>query len=151
KVSDSGPNEPCEMRNGRTNWLNLETVYGSPLQQLEVGILEEDGLRFRLGDVKNYDGVQFDVPLNSTSRVPLVADRRNLENAIIRQIHVMFLRLHNVAMKETPTFAEARRRVCHQYQWLVVHDFLDKICEPRAVGDPVIDWQSDFAIPIEFS
>lgn len=151
KVSENGPNEPCELGNRRTNWLNLETVYGPALKPTVTGILEDDGLRFRLGDGYNHDGVQFDVPLDPASRAPLVSDRRNLENAIIRQIHVMFLKLHNLAMNETPTFAEARRRVCHQYQWLVIHDFLDKICEPRAVGDPVINWGSHFAIPVEFS
>ena len=151
KVSESGPNDPCDMANRRTNPLNLEAVYGAPYQSMEAGILEDDGLRFRLGDRENQDGVKFDVPVHSESKAPLVADRRNLENAIIRQVHVMFLRLHNVALRETPTFAEARRRVSHQYQWLVVHDFLDKICEPRGIGDPLVDWRSQFAIPIEFS
>jgi len=149
KISESGPNKPCELRNGRTNWLNLEAIYGSA--PLQPGILEDDKLRFRLGEVQNHDCVQFDVPIDPITNTPLVADRRNLENAILRQVHVMFLKLHNLAVKETLSFAEARRRVCHQYQWLVLHDFLDKISERRTLGDPVLDWGDRFSIPIEFS
>jgi hypothetical protein len=90
---------------------------------------------------------------------------RNNENAILRQIHALFLNLHNCAVRELPEhmmakerFEKARERVCWQYQWLVRHDFLKAVCnysvydEVVQKGDTLFDWgAAEFSIPIEFS
>src|SRR6202011_4343139 len=96
---------------------------------------------------------------------PLLADSRNNENLILRQIHAMFLNLHNRAVAalrdkgaDDNFFAEASRQVCWQFQWLVRYDYLPKLCQPSAYRDVVvegnraIEWPSDqFSIPVEFS
>ncbi len=141
--------EPGDTPNRRTCWLNLDSIYGSETQVLQAGAFEDDG-RFRLSDVLSPAGARFDVPLDD-SCVPLVADPRNIENAIVRQVHAMFLKLHNLAMETEPDFESARLRVCQQYQWLVVNDFVSTLCQARKVGEPIIDWQDQFSIPVEFA
>jgi hypothetical protein len=95
----------------------------------------------------------------------MLADSRNNENPILRQIHAMFLKLHNNAIgalrgdvPQKQLFKEARRRVCWQYQWLIRFDYLHKVCKPpvyrRIVleGNRLIDWfLGGFSIPLEFS
>jgi hypothetical protein len=90
---------------------------------------------------------------------------RNNENAIVRQIHALFLNLHNRAVQELPEemaaperFEKARERVCWQYQWLVRHDFLRSVSTYSVYedviekGNTLFDWEAaQFSIPIEFS
>ena len=52
-----------------------------------------------------------------------MVEPRNDENQIIAQIHAAFLRLHNNLVDEGMSFAEARRTVIENYQWVVLHDF----------------------------
>jgi Animal haem peroxidase len=98
---------------------------------------------------------------------PQLADGRNSENLILRQVHVLFLRLHNCAVKELKqtrpglsneeVFKRAQQRVRWQFQWLVRHDYLSRICDKGVYDDVVerghrrIDWSKGFSIPIEFS
>ena len=140
--------------NGRLRFLNLDSVYG---EHPSVGgdLYESDG-SFRLGKPA------FDVPLSNCNGKPVAADMRNVENSIVRQLHVLFLKLHNVAVRALPKIwsparrlAKARQRVCHQYQYLIRTDFLPRVCHPDIYGsilhEPMIDWDDQFSIPIEFS
>jgi len=140
------------IQNYRRSFLNLDILYGDNLS--ETGIYDEkDSRRFRVGDPIN--GKQFDVPLQSGK--PRTADRRNVENAIIRQIHAMFLLLHNRAVDELSDFEKARRQVRHQFQYLVWKDFLPRVCndvisqELRKSPQSLIEWRKRFAIPLEFA
>jgi hypothetical protein len=151
--ADSGPLEPRDLPNLRRHWLNLDCLYGDR-PGTDTNIYEDDKVSFRVGDPL------FDVPL--VAGIPRVADHRNLENPLIRQVHAMFLLLHNAAVKEISgslpapvRLRAARRRVCHQYQWLVRHDFLAMICEPDTytsiLDGPLINWDGRFSIPTEFA
>jgi hypothetical protein len=144
--------EPTATRNRRRTFLNLETLYGDGPGSTTAGGLY-DGVSFRLGEATFREKI-FDVPLNGVSKKPEVADDRNLENAILRQIHAMFLKLHNVAAKTLP-FEDARLRVRHQYQWLVRNDFLFRVCDRTTLlsvlKEPLVDWNGRFSIPVEFA
>ena len=162
----AGITEPKDTENRRVPYLDLDSLYGhGPACPLYRDLYDADGISFRLGE-SIINGQQFDVPLTNGS--PRFADPRNGENIIVRQVHAMFLKLHNVAVenlkKNNPTlsevdiFAKARERVTWQYQWLVRHDFLSRICNRDTYHDVVerrhyrIDWQTaGFSIPIEFS
>jgi hypothetical protein len=138
----------------------LDSLYGEgPHGKLQI--YNNDGVSFRLG-AKLPNHHPFDVPLDDSSHKPLLAEPRNLENVIVRQLHAMFLMLHNEAVAQLPVwwpqsrrFYEARRRVCHQYQWLVRNDFLPRICETETyrsiLEKPMFDWEGQFSIPIEFA
>ncbi|MEY2507668.1 MAG: hypothetical protein QOH01_1997 [Verrucomicrobiota bacterium] len=152
--ADSGPLEPRDLPNLRRHWLNLDCLYGDTPGK-DANIYEDDEVSFRVGNPL------FDVPLGADC-IPRVADHRNLENPLVRQVHAMFLLLHNAALTEIPgslpasvRLRAARRRVCHQYQWLVRHDFLPMICEPDTyasiLNGALIDWDGRFSIPTEFA
>jgi hypothetical protein len=141
----------------------LDSLYGEgPSSEADGKLYAYDQASFRIGD-RLVDGEPFDVPLQDDE--PQLADVRNNENIIIRQIHAMFLKLHNLAVQELAetnlapevTFAKAQERVRWQYQWLVRHDYLRHICQPGVYRDVIeegrrmIDWSEGFSIPIEFS
>lgn len=160
-LEDREVREPRDTANLRANWLCLDNLYGDGPGGSHDYLYAEDHASFRVGRVTDRNR-SLDVPIDKSSGRPLAADVRNLENAIVRQLHALFLQLHNKAVEELPAhlppasrFAKARLRVCHQYQWLVRHDFLARICDPRIYAEileePIIDWQGQFSIPVEFA
>jgi len=168
-IRDAGEREPWETVNYRGPWLNLSGIYHPPHDRGRwKSLYQNDGLRFRLGEPRrSTNGEQFDLPLDDEG-VPVLTDDRNNENVIIRQVHVMFLKLHNIAIEEIRAdypsmpdrelFANAQDRVCWQYQYLVRHDFLGKVCRPSVFdelvtreGTPTIDWRKGFSIPVEMA
>lgn len=161
----AGLREPEETINYRNPKLDLDSVYGEgPFSETHRHLYA--GIRFRLGPIRNPNGAYFDVPL-ADGCFPAVADERNCENAILRQIHALFLLLHNRAVDnlkdqfhktESELFEAARDRVRWQFQWLVRYDFLPRICNLRVYKavtsgcQRLIHWPpGKFSIPIEFS
>jgi hypothetical protein len=155
---------PCQIRNHRTPWLDLDSLYGDgPFRSKHGHLYAADGVSFRLGKVLA-NNEPFDLPLDDNTCMADVAEERNNENVIIRQLHAMFLKLHNAAVQELPDklapserFQRARDRVRWQYQWLVRHDFLRTVCDTGVYDDVVVKgnrliaWQGAFSIPVEFS
>ena len=160
----AGGIEPKDTENARTCWLDLDNLYGHGPGCPIYAPLYQDETSFRLGETL-VDNETFDVPL--TGGRPHLADPRNNENILVRQMHVLFLKLHNLAVNEVKKtmpslgardlFAKAQERVRWQYQWLVRHDYLEKICNRDVYQDVItggyrrIDWSDGFSIPVEFS
>ena len=164
-LDQAGQMSPCETINHRTPWLDLDNLYGDgPESDTHFHLYDKDRASFRLGGhLLPNGGGQFDVPLDETGN-PQLADSRNNDHLIIRQVHAMFLKLHNVAVRELPEklpaeqrFKRAQDRVRWQYQWLVRNDFLKVVCKPSIyqevmAGRYLIDWDRDaFSIPVEFA
>ena len=156
--------EPDDVLNQRTPFLDLDLLYGRGPFSQDSALYETDGVSFKLGAIKTEEGQTFDIPLDPSTSQPLLADNRNNENLIIRQIHAIFLKLHNIAVAELrgrvpdrELFEKARERVRWQYQWLVRRDYLSRICNEEIYKDIVgsgntrIDWGNCFAIPVEFA
>jgi hypothetical protein len=155
---------PAQTINRASARLNLNHLYGSGPGSVQHGYLyENDGASFRLGKVLTKQKQTFDLPVGPNG--PESAEARNTQNLILRQLCVMFLKLHNLAVRELPVslepferFQRARNRVCWQYQYLVREDYLYQITTPKVYDEVItksrrkIDWQSKgFAIPVEFS
>lgn len=107
----------------------------------------------------------------------VIGDGRNDENLLVAQLHVAFLRFHNVIADELVAtvpdvderFDRARQITTWIYQWLVVNIYLPKICQNNVVeavknaGAPLYrDFQARVAssspapntplpLPLEFS
>jgi hypothetical protein len=156
--------DPSDIRNHRTPFLDLDCLYGSGPDSEDAAIYEPDRLRLRIGEALTSNAQTFDLPLDSETSEPLIADSRNNENIIIRQIHTMFLKLHNKAVvelagnvPENELFGRARQRVRWQYQWLIVNDYLKRVCcgavydETIISGKTRIEWENRFSIPVEFA
>jgi hypothetical protein len=155
----------CDTVNCNQARLDLSSLYGGGPFSKDRHLYEKDNASLKLGAPKTNRGVSFDLPLDPQTSRALLADSRNNENLILRQIHAMFVKLHNCAVDalrsevpESELFAEASQRVRWQYQWLVRFDYLEKICNPSVYrdviieGNRLIDWADDgFSIPVEFS
>ncbi len=169
--AECGQCEAEEIPNARTPWLDLDHVYGGgPERSPELYAGEKGAERFRI--VNNCDlprGERYKRTGDQTARLAR-PDLRNLENVIVLQLHVLFMRLHNAAIDQrlgcgipeveqedgTP-FNKAARLVRWQYQWLIRNDFLPKLLDPSVAvrvrtSGPRFQWpRGKFFIPIEFS
>jgi nucleoid-associated protein YgaU len=137
------------LRNMRTTALDLDSVYGLPAPRQP-----DNGAKMRLGVVSPTGGTQpplvrppgksddNDVPREPRAagniehdRAAVIGDPRNDENTIIAQLHVAFLKAHNVLIDQGLPFDAARRLLSQHYQHIVIHDFLPRIAEPEIVAD----------------
>jgi hypothetical protein len=72
----------------------------------------------------------------------LIGDHRNDENVLVAQTHLAMLKFHNKVCEQLATsgmaaesiFTEARRIVTWHYQWMVLHDFVERITETGIVA-----------------
>jgi len=100
-------------------------------------------------------------------------DTRNLDNLILRQLHVVFLKFHNEAIRQLRSnppaisgvenvgsgtlFERAQRLVRWHYQWIIRHDFLPRIVHPEVWNHqerriPFLPKPGEsYSVPIEFS
>jgi hypothetical protein len=134
-----------ELRNARTATLDLDSVYDAPPEA-------RDGDRMLVGKVTPLGGTTRPIlpipgkdafndlprrPPNGTDlrtdREALTGDPRNDENLVVAQLHTAFLRAHNAIVAKSKTFKEAQVSLRQHYQWIVVHDFLPRICDPKIV------------------
>jgi hypothetical protein len=164
--------EPEKTPNFRTAIFDLDHVYGdgpSGSPYLYEG--EEGAETFKIG-ATTPSGYRRDLPVqHGHVLIGDLQDTRNLDNLLLRQLHVLFLKFHNEAIRQLQTnpamesvahslgagtlFERARRLVCWHYQWIIRHDYL-----PRVLHNDVWHFQahrrarkpaSGFSVPIEFS
>ena len=160
-VDDAWRKEPEEVENLQTPKLDLSTLYGGGPES-SPELYEEDGVRLKIGHQGNGRD-SFDIHVRANGACVL-ADERNTENLILRQMTAVFARLHNFAVEQfrakivdkRDLLERARRQTQWQYQWLVCRDYLPTLLD-RVVynelfvqGRPRIHWQV-FSIPVEFS
>ncbi len=103
----------------------------------------------------------------------VIADERNDENLILAQLHLAFVLFHNRIVDRIEAaqpgldpelvFDAASRLARRHYQWLVVNDFLKRVCDPAVVDAVLADGASSYVrrqseiggahafIPLEFS
>ncbi|WP_229074594.1 LysM peptidoglycan-binding domain-containing protein [Actinoplanes sp. DH11] len=159
------------LRNGRTATLDLDSVYEPPAprdpanqDKMQIGSntdVVSGSTPFQ--QVPGKDN-QNDLPRLGPSprpeldRAALIGDGRNDENTIISQLHLAFLKAHNVLVKQGLPFETARRTLRQHYQHIVVHDFLRRVCDPAVVDDLVKNgnrwfdpYGASFYMPLEFS
>lgn len=126
--------------NYRTPRLDLDSLYGrGPDDQPYMFV----GNKFRLGrplfegnEASNSrDLPRFEDPVNLGSARALIGDKRNDENVIVSQLQSVMLQFHNKLVDKVPnsSFEEVQRQVRWHYQWLVVNDFLVKMCGQEMV------------------
>ncbi len=170
-------NDPNGLYDFRTPRLDLDCLYGrGPDDQPYM----YSGRKFRLGrallelDQTTHvrDLPRFDDPNDPAgAKRALIGDKRNDENVIVSQLQAAMLQFHNKLVDRFPdaSFAEVQRMVRWHYQWIVVNDFLVKICGREVVheilphlgrNEPIwrheprlafYQWRNDPFMPIEFS
>ena len=112
----------------------------------------------------------------SPDGVALIGDPRNDENIFIAQIQLLFHKFHNKLFNQRITstepghplnrFEEAQKQTRYHYQWLVLFDFLKRLCDPavfKYAARKLVEKHNDFphfygldshgklTMPVEFS
>src|SRR4051812_37424573 len=115
--------DPRGLKNFDTPMFDLGSVYGlGPNADPQLYDPQRPGYLL----VNEHDGM-FDLP-RAADGTAYVGDPRNDENLIIAQLHVGFLRFHNALRDEGRSFDEARRLTTWHFQWLMVNEFLPRVC-----------------------
>jgi hypothetical protein len=174
----------ASMKNDASPWLDLHHVYGLAPDLSKPWydqITSDEKKLFRLDPtVKGTTapdvevGAKLDLPRGVDGK-PLMPDLRNCENLIIAQLHVLFLRWHNLAVSqidkidcpELPPgspFERARTLVTWQYQSLIRRDYISRIIDSDLLKEIRSDAASNrppkffkveaadkIFIPVEFS
>lgn len=95
-----------------------------------------------------------DLPRNGDDEVALIGDPRNDENIIVSQLQLAFIKLHNQIVHDIikegkdgrpdlrlhlwstgDVFREAQRLTRWHYQWVVLKEFLPKICGTAVMNE----------------
>jgi len=127
-------NDPDALVDFRTPRFDLDSVYGSGPDDEPFQYSRDSG-RTRMLIGANSAGDE-DLPRN-VEDTALIGDPRNDENTIVGQLHLLFLKLHNKLMDQLDAegalapelrFDEARRLARWHYQWIVVEDYLPRVC-----------------------
>jgi hypothetical protein len=100
---------------------------------------------FLLGADRGVHGMHRPDLQRTADGTALIGDKRNDENKIVAQLQALFLRFHNKVYeqlgsrfapgKEDERFLAAQRIVRWCYQWIVLRDFLPKVCGTRVVNE----------------
>ena len=166
--------DPERTPNYRTPSLDLDHVYGGgPEKSPHLYEGDEGAETFKVG-ATTPTGYRRDLPVKHG--MVLIGDQqdtRNLDNLLLRQLHVVFLKFHNEAIKQLSAqppsitgidnlgmgslFERAQRLVRWHYQWIVRHDYLPRILHTSIWNHQErrtsrkLDPQGSYAVPIEFS
>lgn len=171
--------DPTAVENFRTPSLDLDNVYGlgpdgsRHLFARNAGDIDgkNPGPFFYVAEtVLGGPGGITDVFRNDLPRSPegfaLIGDHRNDENLLVAQTHLAMLKFHNRVCKKLieedgkpreSVFAEARQIVTWHYQWMVLHDFVERITEKGIVakileqGRRFYRFKKTPYMPVEFS
>ncbi|HEX8539084.1 MAG TPA: peroxidase family protein, partial [Cystobacter sp.] len=158
-------NDPEALENFRTPALELDSVYGSGPRASRHLYDVNDPAKFLIEKLGG-PGSQDDLPRNS-QQTALIADPRNDEHSIVSQLQLAMLKFHNAVvdqlrgqkMPEAQLFDRAQQMVRWHYQWIVLNEFLPRICGANEVqallkkspNDRTFQWRYEPFIPVEFS
>ena len=168
--------DPLGLTNFRTPSLDLDNVYGlgpdgSPhLYARDPAEPHIHGPKLLIGRniTVDFGGVtgefRNDLP-RSPEGFALIGDPRNDENLLVAQTHLAFLKFHNavcdkLASEGVPAdeiFPKARRLVTWHYQYMVLHDWVERLCGEGTVARILHDGRQYYRfktrpyMPVEFS
>ena len=151
-------NEITALQNPRSGLLDLDSVYGPILENekcTRVPVRPNGTMKVESAGEGNVPGT--DLPRGSIPPFKArISDARNDENLVLSQLHLAFLRAHNVVVKAGASFEKAQAMVLRRYRRLVTQDFL-----PRFVDEADIKWvqenkifnpaENEYFLPVEFS
>jgi len=117
--------EVNHLPNLRSASFDLDCVYGFGPEASPFLYDQEQAGRLLVGNDVNEN----DVPRNVDGRA-LIGDPRNDENLFISQMQLLFLKFHNRRIIGR-SFEEAQTDVRFHYQWIILYDFLKRICDDK--------------------
>lgn len=158
-----------QLQNTRSPALDLDSIYGLGPEAQPYLYLSEgpfSGIKLLTGaDIPEATILQQNDLLRSIHGRAIIGDPRNDENRIISQLQLAMIKFHNNVVDELSNhysgielFEEARQLTTWHFQWIVIHDFLVKICGGAVVNEILGNGckfyhaeHGDSFIPVEFS
>lgn len=151
--------DPSALRNFRTPGLDLDNVYGAG-REVDRHLYQHGGPDADQNDEHKLllgpdtDGALTDLPRNAQG-VALIGDPRNDENQILSQLQASLLGAHNRIVDrlaarrdgESGVFEEAQQLLRWHHQYLVVNDFLPRVCEETTLRDVLENGRRFFSLP----
>ena len=125
--------------NSRSPDLELDSVYGPDVDGVLSPRDPSNPAKLLIAEVEHFLGLPagkdtwHDFPRDPNDHSALIGDPRNDENIIVGQLHIAFLRAHNVLVDCCYQFDQARKLLRQHYQWIVLDDFLEAITDPSIV------------------
>ena len=114
---------PDKIPNLRSASLDLDCVYGFG-PEASPHLYDGDTEKLLTGNDQNENDLA-----RASDGTALIGDPRNDENIFVSQMQLMFLRLHNKFIDMGMHFEEAQRECRYHYQYIVLHDFLRRVCD----------------------
>jgi hypothetical protein len=169
-------NDPEALTDFRTPRLDLDCLYGrGPDDQPYMFDFADKtrAARFALGRTLTFNGAPSSArDLLRLNDRAVIGDKRNDENVIVSQLQSAMLRFHNRIVDLMPAgtpFEKVQQQVRWHYQYVVINDFLPRICGADVVkavlphfrsGQNIFErpprlafyrWRNEAFIPIEFA
>lgn len=133
--------DPQTIKNLRTSGLDLDSIYGfGPGAHPHLYDINRSGFVTTGAN----QGRPWDLARTPTGAA-LIGDPRNDENLFINQMHLLWLRFHNAMLLSNlgaghtnrARFEEVEQRVRHHFQFILLHDFLCRVCHPETYQSAV--------------
>jgi hypothetical protein len=162
-------NDPDALVDFRTPRFDLDSLYGGGPADApylyESNSPSNRGVKLLVGHNDESKGFERDDLQRNQQGRALIGDPRNDENLIVSQLQLLFIRFHAkvvdrvrkaTELEGADLFAEAQRLVRWHYQWIVTHDFLDRIAGTAArsaafAGRRFYTWENEPYMPVEYS
>lgn len=131
-----------DVRDQASPMIDLDSVYGPRLDDgstFRERVVPMKNGEFCLRRIANTDvpGKWYDVCRQqddeSCSFKALIGDKRNDENQLILQVHILAMRLHNHFMRKHRDFAKAKCDTILHWQAMVATYYLPLIAQPKAI------------------
>ncbi|WP_419806139.1 peroxidase family protein [Terriglobus sp.] len=122
------------VQNTASPLIDLDSVYGprSLLNTAGSDLYEADGRTLRLQTVKTGDGnAYYDLVRDAATGEGTISDKRNDENQMILQVHLLLMRVHNKLAADYPALSadELRRETILTWQSVLVNDHLPNVLD----------------------
>ena len=155
---DAEKNQLDNLANLRTASLDLDCVYGfGPEASPHLYDSSQPG-RLLTGNDENPEDLA-----RTKDGTALIGDPRNDENLYVSQMQLMWINFHNKRLIGR-NFEEAQKDVRYHYQYIVLNDFLRRICDEDVYYfardkmhhqqiplTPIMDPHAGLLMPLEFS
>jgi Animal haem peroxidase len=121
------------VQNTASPLIDLDSLYGPrTLLDTVTDLYESDGRTLRLTKLTAAGGkTYYDLVRDGATGEGSISDKRNDENQMILQVHLLLMRVHNKLAEDFPalTADELRRETILNWQSVLVHDHLPNILE----------------------
>jgi hypothetical protein len=121
-----------DIENTASPLIDLDSVYGPrSLLDTVTDLYEADGRTLRLQTVDTGDGHTYYDLVRDATGTGMISDKRNDENQMILQVHLLIMRVHNKLAADYPelTAEELRREVVLNWQSVLVNDHLRNVLD----------------------